>query len=101
MHKDLIEQLQKIIPDPKSIPIWKEEFTSTKNTKEALISRLLFHGGLVVEQVVENTGISYQTIRKYFNRFLSDGYVELSTEFHEHYKTKDLLRNHFPHLVPK
>lgn len=81
--------------------LWQEEFTSAKSIKEALISRLLFHGGLFVKQVVENTGISYQTIRKYFNRLLSDGYVELTTEFHEHYKAKDLLKNHFPHLAPK
>lgn len=80
---------------------WQEEFISAKSTKEALIGRLLFHGGLFVEQVVENTGISYQTIRKYFNRLLSDGYVELSKSFDEHYKAKDLLRNHFPHLAPK
>lgn len=48
--------------------LWSKEFE--KKPKEALLSRLQFHGSLEVHDVSILTGYSIQTVRKWFNSLL-------------------------------
>lgn len=80
--------------------LWREEFSKT-TTKEALISRFLFHSTLDVSLVVKFTGISYTTIRKYFQKLVDEKYIEMVNRDNERYKITDLMGKDFQHLAPK
>ncbi len=79
---------------------WKEEFVKA-GTRNALISRLLFHSALNIAHVVELTGLSFSTIRRNFKKLLDEKYIEPVIGIEDLYKITASLRKDFMHLGPK
>lgn len=52
--------------------LWSKEF-SERGNRDAIASRLAFHGGLNVDDVVRHTGLSPQTVRKHLDALVADG----------------------------
>lgn len=72
---------------------WEEEFKKF-GTRNAIISRILFHNGLKVSHVVDLSGRSWSTIRKHFKRLEAEGLIIKSDTslMEEYFKPSDLMR---------
>lgn len=53
--------------------IWTKEFKEAKSWKEALLSRLHFHGGMTIGELVQNVGVCVKTAKKHVDKIVEEG----------------------------
>ncbi len=52
--------------------IWAKEFKEAKSWKEALLSRLHFHGGMTIGELVENVGVCVNTAKRHVEKIVGE-----------------------------
>lgn len=79
------------------LPLWYDEISKV-GLRAGILSRLKFHGSLMIRNVAEYTGFSVQTIKKHADRLAEEG---LATWKHQPPTTEDwVLTRVQPSLQP-